>query len=203
MESKVNRQYVAFMELLFDNVLKRKSAEEVLTDLENAFLITRTDKHLENLGKFVTTDLEAKIINMMAACYDGLGKKNKSIKLLEELRDGYERSEATNRYHKISLGLIYTNLCTYYEEIDRFEEAVNLADKAIKYLIKCNRGDKLGFLVEEKTYTINRMYGKDIYGKYKYKQSYRLMELLKVGEREKAPLREAYKEWYGEEIDID
>ena len=38
MESRINRQYVAFMEELFDNVFKRKPTEEVLANLEKAFL---------------------------------------------------------------------------------------------------------------------------------------------------------------------
>ena len=202
-ESKVNRQYVAFTEALFDNMLKRKPVEEVLADLENAFRITRNDKHLKNLGKFVTTDLEAKIINMMALCYEILGDRNESIKLLEKLKEGYERSKVTDRNHRIPIGLLYTNLCTYYEEMNRFDDAISLADKAIKYYIKCNRGDKLGFLVEEKTYTNYRMTGDNTTNKEKYRQSYRLMELMKSGENEKAPLREAYKEWYGETIDKD
>ena len=203
MESKVNRQYVAFTEALFDNMLKRKPVEEVIADLENAFLITRNDKHLKNLGKFVTTDLEAKIINMMALCYEILGDRNESIKLLEKLKEGYERSKVTDRNHRIPIGLLYTNLCTYYEEMNRFDDAISLADKAIKYYIKCNRGDNLSFLVEEKTYTNYRMTGDNTTNKGKYRQSYRLMELMKAGEKEKAPLREAYKEWYGETIDKD
>ena len=203
MESKVNRHYVAFTEALFDNMLKRKPVEEVIADLENAFRITRNDKHLKNLGKFVTTDLEAKIINMMALCYEILGDRNESIKLLEKLKEGYERSKVTDRNHRIPIGLLYTNLCTYYEEMNRFDDAISLADKAIKYYIKCNRGDKLGFLVEEKTYTNYRMTGDNTTNKEKYRQSYRLMELMKSGENEKAPLREAYKEWYGETIDKD
>ena len=203
MESKVNRQYVAFTEALFDNMLKRKPVEEVLADLENAFLITRKDKHLENLGRFVTTDLEAKIINMMAVCYKQTGHINKSIDLLENLKKGYERSKVTDRNHRIPIGLLYTNLCTYYEEMNRFDEAISLADEAIKYYIKCNRGDKLGFLVEEKTYTNYRMTGDNTTNKEKYRQSYRIMELMKSGEKEKAPLREAYKEWYGETINKD
>ena len=202
-ESKVNRQYVAFMEALFDNMLKRKPVEEVLADLENAFLITRKDKHLKNLGRFVTTDLEAKIINMMAVCYKQTGHINKSLDLLENLKKGYERSKVTDRNHRIPIGLLYTNLCTYYEEMNRFDDAISLADEAIKYYIKCNRGDKLGFLVEEKTYTNYRMTGDNTTNKEKYRQSYRLMELMKSGENEKAPLREAYKEWYGETIDKD
>ena len=202
-ESKVNRQYVAFMEALFDNMLKRKPVEEVLADLEKAFLITRKDKHLKNLGRFVTTDLEAKIINMMAVCYKQTGHINKSLDLLENLKKGYERSKVTDRNHRIPIGLLYTNLCTYYEEMNRFDDAISLADEAIKYYIKCNRGDKLGFLVEEKTYTNYRMTGDNTTNKEKYRQSYRIMELMKAGEKEKAPLREAYKEWYGETIDKD
>lgn len=201
MESKVNRQYVAFMEALFDNMLKRKPVEEVLADLEYAFLITRKDKHLENLGRFVTTDLEAKIINMMAVCYKQTGHINKSLDLLENLKKGYERSKVADRNHRRPIGLLYTNLCNYYEEMNRFDDAISLADKAIKYYIKCNRGDKLGFLVEEKAYTNDRMTGDNTTNKGKYRQSYRLMELMKSGENEKAPLREAYKEWYGETID--
>ena len=203
MESRINRQYVAFMEELFDSVFKRKAAEEVLANLEKAFLITRTDKHLENLGKFVTTDLEAKIVNMMAICYEKLGDRNESINLLEKLKEGYKKSSVTKRYHRILLGLLYTNLCTYYEEINRFKDAINMADKAIKYYIRCNRGDNLGFLVEEKTYIIDRMTNDNSKSNLKYIQSFRLMELMKASENEKAPLREAYKTWYGEDIERD
>ena len=187
MESKVNRQYVAFMEPLFDNVFKRKSAEEVLVDFKNAFLITRTDKHLENLGKFVTTDLEAKIINMMAVCYKQTGNINKSVGLLERAVEGYERSKVDVKRHEIPFIMLSVNLCAGYEEMDRFEESIHLADKVIKNLISCKRGDELGFLVEE--------------SKEKYKQCYRLFELMKAGEREKAPIKRAYKKWYGEDID--
>ena len=203
MESRINRQYVAFMEELFDSVFKRKPTEEVLANLEKAFLITRTDKHLVNLGRFVTTDLEAKIVNMIAICYEKLGDRNKSIKLLEKLKEGYEKSSVTKRYHRILLGLLYINLCTYYEEINKFKDAINTADKAIKYYIRCNRGDNLGFLVEEKTYIIDRMTNDNSKSNLKYIQSFRLMELMKASENEKAPLREAYKTWYGEDIERD
>ena len=47
------------------------------------------------------------------------------------------------------------------------------------------------------------MTGDNTTNKEKYRQSYRIMELMKAGEKEKAPLREAYKEWYGETIDKD
>jgi len=84
--------------------------------------------------------------------------------------------------------------------VDRFEDSIRLTDEMIKNLISCKRGDKLGFLVEEKTYTTDRMTGDNAKNKEKYRQSYRLFELMKAGENEKAPLEGAYKRWYGEDI---
>ena len=200
MESKVNRQYVAFMEALFDNMLKRKPVEEVLADLEDAFLITRKDKHLENLGRFVTTDLEAKIINMMAVCYKQTGHINKSVEILENAIKGYKRSKIDEKKHEISFILLSVNLCTVYEEMDRFEESISLTDKTIRNILSYHRGHMLGILLLEKVYTQSRNLGNAIIKKDDCEKLYLLMELMKSGEKDKAPLSEAYKEWYGEDI---
>ena len=200
MESRINRQYVAFMEELFDNVLKRKPTEEVLANLEKAFLITRTDKHLENLGKFVTTDLEAKIVNMMSICYKQIGNINKSVELLENAVKGYERSKIDVKRHEISFILLSVNLCTVYEEMDRFEESISLTDKTIRNILSYHRGHMLGILLLEKVYTQSRILGNAIIKKDDCEKLYLLMELMKSGEKDKAPLSEAYKEWYGEDI---
>ena len=200
MESKVNRQYVAFTEALFDNMLKRKPVEEVLADLENTFLITRKEKHLENLGRFVTTDLEAKIINMMAVCYKQTGHINKSVEILENAIKGYKRSKIDVKRHEISFILLSVNLCTVYEEMDRFEESISLTDKTIRNILSYHRGHMLGILLLEKVYTQSRILGNAIIKKDDCEKLYLLMELMKSGEKDKAPLSEAYKEWYGEDI---
>ena len=200
MESKVNRQYVAFMEALFDNMLKRKPVEEVLADLENAFLITRKDKHLENLGRFVTTDLEAKIINMMAVCYKQTGYINKSVEILENAINGYKRSKIDVKRHEIPFILLSVNLCVRYEEVDRFEDSINMTDKTIRTTLSCYRGHMLGILLLEKVYTQSRIMGNTIVKKDDCEKIYLLMKLMKSGEKDKAPLIEAYKKWYGEDI---
>ena len=200
MESKVNRQYVAFTEALFDNMLKRKPVEEVLADLENAFLITRKDKHLENLGRFVTTDLEAKIINMMAVCYKQTGHINKSVEILENAIKGYKRSKIDVKRHEIPFILLSVNLCVRYEEVDRFEDSINMTDKTIRTTLSCYRGHMLGILLLEKVYTQSRIMGNTIVKRDDCEKIYLLMKLMKSGEKDKAPLIEAYKEWYGEDI---
>ena len=44
------------------------------------------------------------------------------------------------------------------------------------------------------------MTGDNAKSKEKYRQSYRLFELMKAGENEKAPVKRAYMKWYGENI---
>ena len=200
MESKVNRQYVAFTEALFDNMLKRKSVDEVIADLENAFLITRKDEHLENLGRFVTTDLEVKIINMMAVCYKQTGHINKSVEILENAIKGYKRSKIDVKRHEIPFILLSVNLCARYEEVDRFEDSINMTDKTIRTTLSCYRGHMLGILLLEKVYTQSRIMGNTIVKRDDCEKIYLLMKLMKSGEKDKAPLIEAYKEWYGEDI---
>lgn len=51
----------------------------------------------------------------------------------------------------------------------------------------------LVFLVEEKTYTADRMTGNNENSKEKYKQSYQLFEPMKVGEKDEVPIKRAYK----------
>ena len=124
----------------------------------------------------------------------------KSVEILEKAIKGYERSKIDVKRYEIPFILLSVNLCARYEEIDRFEDSIHLTDKVIKNLISCKRGDELGFLVEEKTYTTDRMTGNNAKSIEKYRQSYQLFGLMKAGENEKAPLKRAYKEWYGEDI---
>lgn len=67
-------------------------------------------------------------------------------------------------------------------------------------LLECLRGDFLGFMLEEKTYTLDRMTGDNSKSRQRYRQSYQLRRLMKASERQKAPIERAFKEWYGEDI---
>ena len=100
----------------------------------------------------------------------------KSVEILEKATKGYERSKIDVKRYEIPFILLSVNLCARYEEIDRFEDSIHLTDKVIKNLISCKRGDELGFLVEEKTYTTDRMTGNNAKSIEKYRQSYRLMK---------------------------
>lgn len=115
----------------------------------------------------------------------------------------YENSKIELKYRCVPLNLIYSNLCAYYEETDQFDKALSLADKTIRYSIECLRGNFLGFLLEERTYTTDRKTGDNSGSKQKYRQSYYIRKLMKESEIQKAPIMKAFKKWYGEEIELN
>lgn len=200
--SKINMQYIAFMEALFGRYFKRKSEEETIMELEEAFCITKTRPHLENIGEFVTTDLEAKILNLMAACYKKKGNIEKSIEILEKAVKSYEGSDSCHGYGRLAMGLLYINLSVNYEEAGRLKEGMECINNTIRHYLKYKRGDSLGHLVSERAYIEDKIRGDNLSGREVYKQSYQLMELMKTSEGgEKAALRKAFNSWYGEDIE--
>ena len=196
-----NKQYVKLMDTQFDRIMKRCKPDEAIVRLTEAFNITRGDIGIDGMGEFVLSKMEAVITNDIAICYKEMEYRNKSIELLERVIQSYESSRVDLKHRYVPLVLVYTNLCRYYEETDQFEKAIEFADKAIRYSIECIRGDFLGFLLEERTYAIDRMIDKNTESKLKYKQSYQIRKLMKASERQKAPLKKAFLKWYGEEIE--
>jgi hypothetical protein len=200
LEHKRNAQYVKLMDVQFDRIMKRCTPDEAIERLTDAFNITRGDTGLAGIGKFVLSKAEATIINNIAVCYKMVNRQDKSIELLEKAALSYGNSRIDLKYRYVPLALIYSNLCAYYEETDQFDKALELADKTIRYSIECLRGDFLGFMLEEKTYTLDRMTGDNSKSRQRYRQSYQLRRLMKASERQKAPIERAFKEWYGEDI---
>lgn len=198
---KRNRQYVKYFDAIFDWILRKKNSVEILERLTDAFHITRGKFGILNLGEFHLSKVEAVIINNIAICYKEGGEIYKSIELLEKAVKSFENSKVDTRFYYIPLSLIYMNLCVCYEETDQYEKAIAFADKSICYAIDCMRGDFLGFLLEEKTYTRDRMQKKREHSKSLYRQSYQLRKLMKASEAQKEPLRKAFRSWYGEEIE--
>ena len=201
LEYKKNSQYVEFMDALFDIELNRCGPEQTIGKLIKAFNITRGRSGFDKLGEFVPSRTEALIINNIAVCYKRSGMLKKSIEVLEKLIMSYENSKIELKYRCVPLNLIYSNLCAYYEETNQFDKALSLADKTIRYSIECLRGNFLGFLLEERTYTTDRKTGDNSGSKQKYRQSYYIRKLMKESEMQKAPIIKAFKKWYGEEIE--
>ena len=197
---KENQQYIRYMDTLFAYQLGRITVEEAIEPCIEAFQITRGDKGIEQIEEIVPSRMEASILNYIAMCYDKTGKKEKAIELLEKIVLAYEYSKVELKYHYVSLALVYQHLAFDYEECDRLEEAEIWCDNAIRFDLRCQRGLGLGFLLEEKIYTLDRITGDRTSSKNKYLQAYQLLKLMKK-EGQMKSLQKIFKEWYKEDID--
>lgn len=195
-----NKQYVKYMDTLFANQLGRISDEDAIDGCIEAFQITRGAVSLNQLEEVVLSRMEAMIVNYIASCYKKIGQKEKAILIREKMLCAYENSKVDNKFHYVALSLIYRNLADDYEVNNRFEEAIEMCDRAIIFALKCKRALNIGFLYEEKVYSINRMTGERLYSKKKYQQAYQILKLLK-DDKKMTNLLNAYKKWYDEPID--
>ena len=199
MEYKENRQYVMYMDALFDSQLGRISEEAAISQCEAAFCITRGEMVSEQLEKIVLSRMEAMIINYIARCYKKMGQRGKAIELREKMLSAFENSKVDPKFHYVALSIIYTNLSDDYEVSDRFQEAVNMCDKAIAFKLRCKKGINLGFLWEQKRYSLDRKNGEREGSKEVYQQAYQILKLMK-DEEHMISLKNAYEKWYGEEM---
>lgn len=200
MQWNENRQYVRHMDNMFAHQLGRISNEEALEGCKEAFRITRGRVNLDSLEQIVLNRMEAVIVNYMALCYNKMGQKEKAIVLREKMLRAYENSRVDMKYHYVAVALISGNLADDYEVSDRFEEAIAMCDWAISFALRCKRLLDIGFLYEEKQYTIDRMTGERASGQKVYQQAYQIFKLEKNKKR-MTILQNIYEQWYGESLD--
>lgn len=200
MKWKENVQYVKYMDVLFETELRGMGFEDTIQRCMEAFGVTRENTKLEQVGDIVLSRVEASIINYMLRIYDKIERKEETIEILKRILSGFERSKVDLKYHYVALALIYQHLAIDCEESDKFEEAVEWCDKSIRFDLRCKRGLNVGFMLEERIYTMDRMKGDRTLSKDRYQQAYQLLKVMRK-ERQMECLRNVYTEWYGEEID--
>ena len=197
---KVNKQFVLFQDMICNHQLGRIGHEEALEQCKKAFHVTRPNVKPENVDRIILSRRECQLINYMCICYRRMGQMEKAIDLLEKARWGYRNSKIDSKYYYISLGLLHNNLVEYYELSDRFEEAMDLVEVSVHYELDCNKCSDLGYLISMKQYIADRRRGRfSEEGKRAYQQSFQLMKLMKR-DLIMNDLKNAYKEWYGEEL---
>lgn len=175
---KENQQYIIYMDMLFNHQLGRISTEEALEECKRAFSVTREKITIEQIEEITLSRMESFIINYICKCYDDLNKKRESIDLLEKMVRGYERSRIHEKYHYVALSLIYEHLAIDCEEVEEFDQGIIWCNKAIEFDFECKRGSNLGFLLEQKTFIMERMGAESDWCKEKYLQSYQLLKLM-------------------------
>ncbi len=199
LESKKNQQYVEFVsiEILFGE--GKLEIEELLERTIQIFSVTREFK-VENLENMVLSQLENRMLAMMAACYGTLGQREYAIRMLEGALSGYRKSEVDeiNLYKELTVILGW--LTDTYEENNQFEKAMEYSEKNIRLELKCKRSNLLARRVMENVYIDERRGEKPMICIPLYQKVYRLLLLLNPGEKVIDELKEHFFKSYGEEL---
>lgn len=200
MEWNENRQYVTYMEACFARKRGEISGEEAVRRCVEALRITRKNMGLEQIDEVVLSRMEAMIVNYIAVNYYEMGRREEAITILEKVKLGYENSKVDLKYHYVAMSLIYVNLSDYYEVSDRFEEAILACETGARFELRCKRGNVLGYFVEQRAYTTERMTNGRLSGKLSYRKAYQLCNLMRE-ENAMRSLKNAYETLYKEAID--
>lgn len=178
LEWKENQQYLIYMDMLFDHQMNRITAEQALNECKRAFAVTREKLGIEQIDEIIPSRMESFIINYICKCYDILDRKKEAVHLLEKLVQGYEKSKIERKYRYAPLSLIYEHLAIDCEEVGELDRAIYWCDTAIRFDFECEKGSNLGFLLEQKTFIMERKGAKKGWCKEKYLQSYELLKLM-------------------------
>lgn len=196
MKEKVNQQYVKYRDTYLRAKRGELNIEECIERYMEALYITREDG-LENLDKVILSRMEVTIINTMVTAYKKVGKLQDGIELMEKVRKGYEKSKVDKKFHYTEVMAVYITLSVLYEENGQFDEAIKNCDEGIKYELQCKKGLEIGFLKEEKIYTLSKMIGN--VNPIEYKQPLELYKLMRKYARLKS-LKRGYEILYGREL---
>lgn len=199
MKYNENKQYVKYMDVIFEEKNKIITKEEAIKRYKKAFSLSRKNLKIDDLEKIVLNKNETTIINYIARMYNEMNRKEQAIYILKQTLKGFESSKVDVKYHYVSVGLIYENLSIQYEENNQFDEALKYCEKGIIFELKCERGNVLGRYIMQKTYTKERKTEKKEACKYYYQQAYQLLKLMRVKSSMKA-LENYYKNNYNENI---
>ncbi len=200
MEWNENRQYVKYMEVCFAREKGEISGEEAVGRCVEALQITRKNVGLEEIDRVVLGRMEAMIVNYIAVNYYRMGRDKEAIAVLKKVKTGYENSKMDMKHHYVVVSLVLRNLAAYYEECNQFEEAILACETGARLELKCKRGNMLGFFVEQRAYTTERMTDGRLPGKFDYQRSYQIFKLMRE-ENKMGSLQNAYETLYQEAID--
>lgn len=140
-----NRQFIETAKLRYKIKKKDISNEEAIAQLKE--LLTYTMPEYDEKLVRIPTREEFIILNRIALCMRQIGKKEEALDLYREIVKKYQVSEVRTEHHVFVTPLLHLNYFASLFDCGRNLEAEEVAIKGIKFILKYQRGDMLGFFM--------------------------------------------------------
>lgn len=158
MENRLNewnfldKQYLLFVKasILHHN---KGADDDVLQMLLEAIHITMPGfSENGNIKSRLLTFDEITILNSIALQYDAMGKKEKALKILLDLKNYMEEHEIDEEEKAKKYPMIIYNITTRMGKMGLHQEVYRLCDDAISLCVKCNKLIALPYLLTNKAF---------------------------------------------------
>lgn len=146
-----NKQFLLHYRTYLDYRTGKINSEQALSGYEKALRYTMKNYGKTSIKNNYISREEAFLINRVAIIYKNLGFIDKSINLLKDVLENYEKSKIDEKYHSVASLMIMANLSMYLEDNGNPIEGENICDKGIKLSLRCARGNLLAVFLAEKS----------------------------------------------------
>jgi hypothetical protein len=196
------QQFYTYKMSVVEMALNEKSPEEALPLFEEALRKTIKIEGWERISEYALTKQEVIVLNGIAMANAKIGKKEVAVSIYKEIVKGYERSNIIWQFKANGIVPIIGNLAAVLEEMDCFEEALELLQKRMELELKCRRIGGVARTLIDMAYILERQDRREQERKRMYVYGYYLSDL--VGETIiKENVSKHFKEKYGYEIETD
>lgn len=175
-----NKQYCMMIRTSIESRLGRMDWKERLRYLEEAIKYTIPDYPEISISQWPLCRQEVVLLNNIAISYTRLGNVEKALSIFSDIMKFYKNSEVDSLYHIEALTMTIFNYVEWLGNLERYEEALELYNEAIRMNISVGRGKILSGLLYGKAWNMKRLSQENIKACKKCcKQAYYIACLMK------------------------
>lgn len=171
-----NQQYMGSHHIVIDWRLERIDNETALHRLKELLNLTLEKVEMEDGVYHYLTQTEIMLLNQIAVIYRIMGQQKKSVGILKPIYEWIQKSKLDAYDHSTKYFLVLGNLASYTEEIDRLQEAKELATEYNRSALRMGIGLKIGKALIRSGYIEERMENEECLKVYE--QSYYICDLF-------------------------
>lgn len=193
-----NKQFCLLVRTIIESRLGRMKWEERLRHLKEAIAYTIPNFSEVCIAQWPLCRQKIMILNDIANTYARLGNVNEALEIFKNIMEFYQTSEVDIFYHIETITMTIYNYTKWLGNLGRYEETIELYEKAIKINIDTGRGRILGGLLYGKAWSLRKISEINIKACQRYcRQAYYISNIMKE-ERNKNKILEYGKINFGD-----
>lgn len=193
-----NRQFCLLVRTIIESRLGRMNWKERLKYLEEAITYTIPNYSKISIMQWPLCRQEIMILNDIANTYARLGNLNEALCIFSSIMEFYQNSEVDVFYHIETITMTIYNYTKWLGNLGKYEEAIELYERAIKINIDTGRGRILGGLLYGKAWSLRKVSEENTKACQRYcRQAYYLSNIMKE-EKNKTKIMEYGKINFGD-----